>query len=55
MQKSCSRRFDRILLELPPLEKEDGKYLEVSMPIGAYVNFEVEPTCGLASETKTSG
>ena len=54
-QKSCSRRYDRIVLELPPLEKEDGKYLELAMPIGAYVNFEVEPTCGLASETKIIG
>ena len=54
-QKTCSRRFDRILIELPPLEKEDENYLEVAMPIGAYVNFEAEPTCGLASETNIIG
>lgn len=55
MQKICSRRFDRILIELPPLEKNEGKYVEVSMPIGAYINYEVEPTCGLATETSIIG
>lgn len=55
MQKVCSRRFDRVLVELPPLEKDEGKFSEVSMPIGAYVNYEVEPTCGLATDTQIIG
>ncbi len=54
-QKSCSRRFDQVLLKLPPLERAEGKALEITMPIGAYVRFEVAPTCGLASEQALIG
>ncbi len=53
--KACSRRFDQVLLGLPPLERTEGKAVEVAMPIGAYVNFEVVPTCGLASENALIG
>lgn len=55
MQKTCSRRFDRVLLELPPLEKDEGNYIEISMPIGAYVNYEADPSCGLATDEKIIG
>lgn len=54
-QKSCSRRFDQVLLKLPPLERTDGRAVEITMPIGAYVRFEVTPTCGLASEQALIG
>lgn len=55
MQKTCSRRFDRIMIELPPLDKEDNRCIEIAMPIGAYVDYEVDGTCGLASESKIIG
>jgi predicted transcriptional regulator len=55
VQKSCSRRFDQVVITLPPLEPHLGTYVEVAMPIGAYVNFDVTPTCGLASETAIIG
>lgn len=54
-QKSCSRRFDQVLIRLPPFERTEGKVIEISMPIGAYVRFEVMPTCGLASELALIG
>jgi len=44
-----------VLLSLPPLERTEGKALEISMPIGAYVHFEVVPTCGLATEASLIG
>jgi predicted transcriptional regulator len=55
VQKICSRRFDQIILTLPPLEPHAGTFVEVAMPIGAYVDFNVAPTCGLASETAIIG
>lgn len=54
-QKSCSRRFDRVLLHLPPFESVPEKAIDISMPIGAYVRFDVAPTCGLASDTSLIG
>ena len=54
-QKSCSRRYEQVLLQLPPLEGQEVKAFEVSMPIGAYVRYEALPTCGLASENALIG
>lgn len=49
-QKICARVYDTVLIELtrgiPPLRQ----VLEYSMPIGAYTDCDVTPTCGLASE-----
>jgi predicted transcriptional regulator len=51
LQKVCSRAYDGIFIELshyaPPEEEE---MVEVSMSVGAYVDFQVSPTCGLVSE-----
>lgn len=54
-QKACSRRYDQVLLTLPPLEGVEVNAVEIPMPIGAYVRFEAVPTCGLASETAFIG
>jgi predicted transcriptional regulator len=53
--KACSRRYDQVLLGLPPLEQDQAKAVEISMPIGAYVRCEVSPTCGLASDASIIG
>ena len=50
LQKVCARVYDRIVIQLPAdIERED-KAVEISMPIGAYVDINVTPTCGLAGE-----
>jgi predicted transcriptional regulator len=50
LQKVCARVYDRIIIQLPAdIEREDNS-VEVSMPIGAYVNVQVIPTCGLLGE-----
>lgn len=49
-QKVCTRAFDRVLLHLPRAEKSAGQQVETSMPVGAYVDCQVTPTCGLAGE-----
>lgn len=55
VQKLCSRTVEQIVISLPPLERSRTEAVEISMPIGAYVDFQVSPTCGLASETAIVG
>lgn len=51
LQKMCQRVYDSILIELPsPKELTAERISEISMPIGAYIDFEVTPTCGVTSE-----
>jgi predicted transcriptional regulator len=50
LQKVCSRAYDRIVIQLPADTEREETTLEISMPIGAYVNINVTPTCGLAGE-----
>lgn len=50
LQKVCARVFDRIVIQLPAAFEQDDTTVEVSMPIGAYVDFKIAPTCGLAGE-----
>jgi len=50
LQKVCARVFDRIVIQLPSEYQPEDKMVEVSMPIGAFVNVNVAPTCGLAGE-----
>ena len=50
LQKVCARSYDRIVIQLPADLEREGTTVEVSMPIGAFVNVQVTPTCGLAGE-----
>ncbi|OCL28752.1 ArsR family transcriptional regulator [Orenia metallireducens] len=50
-QKICKRTYDSILISLPGSNVHfDTNMVEISMPIGNYKDFKVEPTCGLAKE-----
>ena len=49
LQKVCTRTYDMILVELPRAERPAEQMMTFSMPVGAYVDFQVTPTCGLAS------
>jgi predicted transcriptional regulator len=49
-QKVCARAHDIIMVELTRGLAPTGKLVEFSMPIGAYVDCSVIPTCGLASD-----
>lgn len=48
-QKACSSLYDEIILEIA-IEKREarGHTIELSMPLGAYTDHDVSPTCGLA-------
>ena len=56
LQKMCNRVYDTILIELPSSQKvASDSTVEVSMPVGAYVDCQITPTCGLAGETGIIG
>ncbi len=50
LQKMCARVYDQIVIQLPAQMPPQEDMIDVAMPIGAYVNAEVLPTCGLAGE-----
>lgn len=49
IQKVCTRAFDNVVVQLPRDEEPDDRVVELSMPIGAFVDCDVTPSCGLAS------
>jgi predicted transcriptional regulator len=56
LQKVCMRVHDTILIELPARNRAaDGEEIEISMPVGAYAECDVVPTCGLTSEASIIG
>ena len=50
LQKICARAYSTILIQFPMLAPDDMQTIEMSMPIGAFVDCDITPTCGLASE-----
>jgi predicted transcriptional regulator len=55
LQKLCARTYDQLLIQLPHVSKNSHKTLTITMPIGAYTDFEVRPTCGLVNENHLIG
>lgn len=60
MQKQCSLRLDTATLifkssETPEEPLQDQDSYSVSIPVGQYTEYQVKPTCGLASESKLIG
>ncbi len=54
--KLCSRRLDRIGIDLAPREDDPEKSVTFSMPIGGYSSAEgIMPTCGLAGAKSMIG
>jgi len=50
LQKVCARVYDRIVIQLPADVEREDSVIEISMPIGAFVDVRVTPTCGLLGE-----
>ena len=55
LRKVCARMFDRVVLDLPVAEAPRDQAVEMTMPIGAFVDCQVTPTCGLLSDTGIIG
>jgi predicted transcriptional regulator len=55
--KYCSLAVEHIEILLPARQSEESKrtYHEMSIPVGHYTDFEVHPTCGLATRTSVIG
>ena len=47
LRKICARMIDRIILDLPVAHPVRDDAVELTMPIGAFVDCQVVPTCGL--------
>jgi predicted transcriptional regulator len=55
LRKVCARMYDRVILDLPIAEQPREQAIEMTMPIGAFVDCQVTPTCGLLSESGIIG
>lgn len=55
LQKVCSRTYDSIFVRLSYANLAEDQVVETSMPVGAYVDCQVEPTCGLAHQRGVIG
>ncbi|MFD1956037.1 ArsR/SmtB family transcription factor [Paenibacillus thailandensis] len=53
--KMCSLAEHDIVIELPHMLAEQKKMHEISVPIGHYTHFDVQPTCGIATTEKLIG
>lgn len=53
-QKVCSLKYERVVLDIKAPVSDDN-VLTISMPIGQFVHCEVEPTCGIVTESGPLG
>lgn len=47
LQKICARAYDRVIIQLPHGEAREERAIELSMPVGSFVDAQVAATCGL--------
>jgi predicted transcriptional regulator len=55
LQKACGRAVDAVIVNLPKPSVQSGRVIELSMPVGGFTEFEIQPTCGLLSATGAIG
>ena len=48
--KVCSRKGDLVTIRLHSLEDKTSKVKTISMPVGAFTDCEIYPTCGIGTE-----
>ncbi len=53
-QKKCAVHLDKILIDMVSLEEDENVY-QTDIKIGHYSNYNIYPTCGLASSTALIG
>lgn len=53
-EKRCSLHLDKILIEIQPEESNRNIY-ETDIKVGQYCDYQVFPTCGLATSSKLIG
>lgn len=55
IHKICTLVTDSIHIAFPDKEQPEYKIHEFTLPVGHYTNFDVTPTCGLATHEKIIG
>jgi len=55
LQKTCAHVYSTIIVQLPRGDSGQEQAVESTMPVGAYVDCRVTPTCGIAGETGIIG
>lgn len=50
LQKVCMRVYNQVLVQLPTNQRPEPMTITIPMPIGAYTDCRITPTCGLAGE-----
>lgn len=55
LQKLCARTYDNVHIRLERNNGNSHKSFSINMPIGQFFDFEVHPTCGLATESSLIG
>lgn len=55
VQKVCTLAIEKLEIDFPILRQNELNYYEFSIPVGQYTDFDVHPTCGLASKDKVIG
>jgi predicted transcriptional regulator len=54
-QKVCARAYSTITIPFRSTDSHIYRSMDVSMPVGAYTDCQIAPTCGLHSETNIIG
>ncbi|GAB4566289.1 MAG: transcriptional regulator [Anaerolineae bacterium] len=54
-QKVCSRAYDVVIVDLPAPQPPVQTVVELTMPVGHYMECEVTPSCGLCDEEGVIG
>ena len=55
LQKVCARTYDELVIDLPRGPHHTPSAVELSMPLGAFSDFDIKPTCGLATAERLIG
>ncbi|CAM4471556.1 ArsR/SmtB family transcription factor [Paenibacillus typhae] len=55
LQKICSLAAERAEILFPAADKTERKAHRKEIPVGHYSDFQIEPTCGLATTTQVIG
>ncbi len=55
LQKVCARAYTFVVMQFSLSKHVDTNSLEIAMPVGAFVDSNVSPTCGMASSENIIG
>src|SRR5258706_9770741 len=55
LQKLCARTYDDVHIRLEQVKTNSHDSFSITMPVGQYWDFDVHPTCGMASQSSLIG